>query len=104
MSDRGKQSQFINEPVDEVDVSMEFDGTMEPAWDLAHKPRLKTEVLTVRLDPSDMTKLKVLSERIGIGHSTLARMMIRRALLEEDLEAEEAATAEVRAGRFAPAG
>ncbi len=74
-----------------VDRWDEFAENMEPEWEKAHKPRPKTEVLTIRLSAADMKRLKVFAEQMGIGHSTLARMILRKALHHGDASFEEAA-------------
>ncbi|MCL4407484.1 MAG: BrnA antitoxin family protein [Thermotogae bacterium] len=36
--------------------------------------------LTIRLDKTDIEKLKKAAQKMGIGHTTLARMIIRKEL------------------------
>jgi len=43
----------------------------------------KYEILTVRLAPVDMKLLKKAAEKLGIGHTVLARLLIRGTLRKE---------------------
>lgn len=38
------------------------------------------ESLTIRLAPEDMEQLKPLAEEYGVGHTTMARMLVHREL------------------------
>ena len=44
------------------------------------------QILTVRLVPDDMLKLKDAAKHIGVGPSILARMLIRQGLQEQEAE------------------
>lgn len=57
-----------------------FAERLEPTGDPASFTRPKTEVLTIRLGLADMKRLKDVANRLGVGHSTLARMLIRNGL------------------------
>lgn len=97
MNDKDRHSPLENGSIEEW---VQFGETMEPEWEKAHKPRLKTEVLTIRLSSADMKRLKELAERMGIGHSTLARMILRRALHEGGGALEEAASSDLGLSHF----
>ena len=44
------------------------------------------QILTVRLVPDDMLKLKDAAKHIGVGPSILARMLIRQGLQTQEVE------------------
>ena len=44
------------------------------------------KLLTVRLVPDDLQKLKEAAEHIGVGPAVLARMLIRQGLQEQETE------------------
>ncbi len=52
---------------------------LEKASDLVvERPELAT--ITIRLDKDDITRLKVKAKKVGVGHTTMARIMLHESL------------------------
>mgnify|MGYP001626188554 CR=1 FL=1 len=71
-------------PVFETDEDLTkwFDKTSLSDYDLEAVEENSNELvpLTIRLNKSDIEKLKHAAKKAGIGHTTLVRMIIRREL------------------------
>jgi predicted DNA binding CopG/RHH family protein len=59
----------------------DFDEDLEQVDDLEFKAPQK-HVISLRLDPEDIQRLKLLARHKGIGHSTLARIWVKEKLTE----------------------
>ncbi len=66
----------------EEDLTKWFDKISLSDYDLEEAEEDSNELvpLTIRLNKSDIEKLKKAAKKSGIGHTTLARIIIRREL------------------------
>lgn len=74
-----KPFKTLQEEAEYWDTQSPMDNVPDTAITVHRAPK-KTETLTVRFDPDDLTELREQAEKQGIGPTTLVRMWVREHL------------------------